>query len=120
MLGGGPLQDLQNAGTAEVKVDSQVKVPELLAEAYNLPWPTTFNASSEQLDGLFFEALLPGFASIHVREMQACIQQLLQQLEQINEELSGHKQRIGIISEHRKVHLQLHLKCGSSVWIAIY
>ena len=112
MLGRGPLQDLQSAGTAKVTIESHFNVPELLAEDYIMPWPTTFNVAFEQPDGIFFEALLPGFANVYVRETQACIQQLQQQLAEKIKELSSHKQRIGSISEHKKVHIQpiLHLK----------
>lgn len=102
MFGCRPTQDIDNAGLVEGVKQAQAVMPELLAVSFVTAWHTNSDADSA-VDDLFFEALLPGFADKNVRDLQAVIQQLQLQLATSYQDLSGHEQRIGIISEHMKV-----------------
>ena len=99
------MQSISNASFAEVMEQAQVLMPELLTEDFVAPRHASFTVDSE-VNELVFEALLPGFATQSVRDIQACVQQLHLQLATSNKELSSHQQRIDVIFEHLKVRIQ--------------
>ena len=102
------MQSISNAAFADIMEQAQILMPELLTEDIVVPWHTSFTADFE-VDEILFEALLPGFATRGVRDIQTCIQQLHRKLATSNKELSSHEQRIGVISEHLKVRTQTAL-----------